>query len=174
MTLTVAFAVLLPLLSPAMPSQGQDRLTTLAANGQIQENAPVKAASEIVIRAPIEKVWQILTTINEWPNWQSTVSAAHLDGPLEPGTTFTWTNGGAEIKSRIALVQRHEKIGWTGTSYKAHAIHIWSLQPLAYGGTLVRSNESMDGFLLTVFYSSRDLEKSHQIWLQALKHKAEE
>lgn len=107
MTLTVAFAVLLPLLSPAMPNQGQDRLTALAANGRSQENAPVKAASEIVIRAPVEKVWQILTTINEWPNWQSTVSAAHLDGPLEPGTSFNSTNGGAEIKSRIALVQRH-------------------------------------------------------------------
>ena len=174
MPLTVALAVLLLLLSPTMPSQGQDRLAALAANGQIQENAPVKATSEMVIRAPIAKVWQILTAIDEWPKWQSTVSAAHLSGRLEPGTTFTWTNGGAEIKSRLALVQRPETIGWTGTAYKAHAIHIWSLRTLPDGNTLVRSTESMDGLLLTLFYSSKDLEKSHQIWLQALKHKAEE
>ena len=174
MPITLPLAVLLLLLSPAIPIQGQDRLTALAAHGQIEENAPVKATSEVVIKAPIVKVWQILTTIDEWPKWQSTVSAAHLNGGLEPGTTFTWTNGGAKIKSRIALIQRPETIGWTGTAYEAHAIHIWSLRTLPDGNTLVRSTESMDGLLLTLFYSSRDLEKSHQIWLQALKHKAEE
>lgn len=134
----------------------------------------VKAASEIVIHASPEKVWQILTAIDDWPKWQSTVSAAHINGALAPGTTFTWTNGGAEIKSRIALLPHNEQIGWTGTAYKARAIHIWSLQPLPGGSTLVKTTESMDGFLLTVFYSSEDLAKSHDIWLQALKHKAEE
>ena len=158
----------------AWPSERQDKLEVLAAKGQIQQNAPVKAVSEIAIKASPEKVWQILTGINEWPKWQSTVSAARINGALEPGTIFTWTSGGAVIKSRIALVQRNQQIGWTGTAYKARAIHIWALKPLPDGGTLVKTMESMDGFLLTVFYSSKDLAKSHEIWLQALKHKAEE
>lgn len=115
--------------------------------------------SEVVIRAPIVKVWQILTMIDEWPKWQSTVSAAHISGSLEPGATFTWTNGGTDIRSRIALVQCPETIGWTGTAYKAHAIHIWSLRTLPDGNTLVRSAESINGLLLTLFYSSKGLEK---------------
>jgi len=44
------------------------------------------------------------------------------------------------------------------------------------GGTLVKTTESMDGFLLTlrVFYSSSDLALSHKTWLEALKRKAEQ
>ena len=178
MTWMSAFLMLALVFNPAaarsLPSEGQDRLERLAAQGQIQENAPVKAVSTIDIKASPERVWQILTGVDQWSEWQATVSASHLDGALKPGTTFTWTNGGAAIKSRIALVQRTERIGWTGTAYKARAIHIWSLQPSPGGGTRVSTSESMDGFLLTIFYSSRDLAKSHEIWLQALKHRAEE
>ena len=155
-------------------NQRQDRLEALASSGQIQEDAPVKAVSGMDIRASPEKVWQILTGINEWPKWQATISASHLDGALQPGTTFTWATGGAAIHSRIALVRRNERIGWTGTAYRARAVHIWSLQPLPGGGTRVNTSESMDGSLLTVFYSSKDLAKSHEVWLQALKHRAEE
>jgi len=151
-----------------------DKLESLAAAGQIQQDAPVKAASEMAIKASPQKVWRILTAIDEWPTWLSNVSAAHINGALEPGTVFTWTNGGAKIKSRIALVQRNEQIGWTGTVYRARAIHLWSMQPLTGGSTLVKTRESMDGFLLSVFYSSKDLANSQQIWLEALKHKAEE
>ena len=87
-------------------SGGQDKLEALAAMGKIQENAPVKAASEITIKAPKEKIWQILTSIDDWPSWQSTTSAAHLNGQLAPGSTFTWKSGGAEIRSRIAFEER--------------------------------------------------------------------
>jgi uncharacterized protein YndB with AHSA1/START domain len=170
--LLIACLLILPALSCAS-SGSQDKLQSLAAQGQIQDNAPVKASSEITIQAPPEAVWKILTGIDEWPQWQSTVPSAHLDGALQPGTTFAWKSGSAEIQSRLALVRRNEQIAWTGTAYKAHAIHIWSLQPLPNGGTLVKTKESMDGFMLTLFYSSKDLAKSQDVWLQALKHRAE-
>jgi hypothetical protein len=65
-------------------------------------------------------------------------------------------------------------LAWTGTAYKARAIHVWNLQPLPDGGTLVKTIESMDGFMLRFFYSSNDLAKSQRLWLDALKHKAEQ
>lgn len=43
-----------------------------------------------------EKVWQILTAIDDGPKWQSTVSTAHINGALAPGTTFTWPTAVAE------------------------------------------------------------------------------
>ncbi len=146
----------------------------LAAKGQIQEAAPVKAASEIIIHAPLEKVWRLLTDINHWPQWQSNVSAARIDGPLQPGTNFAWTTGGAQIRSRIALAQPFTQLAWTGTVYRAKAIHVWRLQSLPDGTTLVKTNESMDGFMLKVFYSSNELSKSQKVWLDALKRKAEQ
>jgi uncharacterized protein YndB with AHSA1/START domain len=159
----------------AVPSPGPaDRLQTLAAQGQIQEDAPVKATAQITIHASPEKVWGLLTRIDDWPKWQATISAAKIDGPLQPGTRFTWTSGNAKIESRIALVRTNQQIGWTGTAFKAHAVHIWTLEPLPDGNTLVKTTESMDGFLLKLFYSSKDLAASHKVWLDALKRKAEE
>ena len=163
------------LLTTSADSQSQmDRLGKLAANGQIQEDAAVKAASEIIIRASPEKVWSLLTDIDNWPKWQSAISAAKISGPLESGTTFVWTTGGTKIKSRIALAHPARQLAWTGTAYRARAIHVWNLQPLPDGGTLVKTTESMDGFMLKVFYSSKDLAKSQKLWLDALKHKAEQ
>jgi hypothetical protein len=56
------------------------------------------------------------------------------------------------------------------------AIHVWNLESLADGGTLVRTTESRDGFMLKLrfLYPSEDLAKSHKVWLQALKRKAEQ
>jgi uncharacterized protein YndB with AHSA1/START domain len=168
----IVFFLLLAI--PAGQDGQMDRLAKLAANGQIHEEAAVKASSEIVIHASPEKVWHLLTDINNWPAWQSTVSAAKMNGPLEPGTTFVWTNGGTKITSRLALVHPMTQFVWTGKALGAKAIHVWNLQAAPDGGTLVKTVESMDGFMLKIFYSSSDLAKSHAMWLDALKRKAEQ
>jgi uncharacterized protein YndB with AHSA1/START domain len=148
----------------------------LAANGQIQETAPVKASAEIVIHASPEKVWRLLTDIDQWPTWHSAISVARINGPVEPGTIFGWTSGGPKIKCRIALVHPATQLAWTGTTFGGNAIHVWSLGLLPDGGTLVKTTESIDGFMLRLklFYSSSDLAKSLKEWLEALKGKAEQ
>jgi hypothetical protein len=153
-----------------------DRIEKLAASGKIQENAPVKASSEITIHASPEKVWHLLTDIDNWPQWQSMVSAAKINGPLEPGTTFVWRQGSTKIKSRIALAHPVSELVWTGTTFGARGIHAWNLRPLPDGSTLVKTSESLNGFLLRlrIFYSSNDLAKQQKVWLEALKHKGEE
>jgi uncharacterized protein YndB with AHSA1/START domain len=167
------FLFLALLATPANAQSPMDRLQKLAADGKIDENAAVKASSEITIHASPENVWHLLTDIDNWPKWQSTISAAKINGPLESGSTFEWTNGGTEIKSRIALARPVTQLAWTGIAHKARAIHVWNLQPLPDGGTLVKTIESMDGFMLKLFYSSDDLAKSQRLWLDALKHRAE-
>jgi len=145
----------------------------LARSGKIRENAPVKASLEITIHAPVEKVWLLLTDVTNWPKWQPDVSVTKLSGPLEGGTAFSWTTGGTRIESRITLVQPYEQFAWTGKAYMARAIHVWKLQRLSDGQTLVKTEESMDGFLLTLFYSSKKLEQTDQRWLDRLKLAAE-
>jgi len=145
----------------------------LARSGQIREDAPVKASLEITIHASIEKVWLLLTDVKGWPKWQTDISTAEMVGPLQAGTTFSWTTGGTHIKSRLALVRPNDQFAWTGTAFGATAIHVWKLSRLADDQTLVKTDESMHGFLLTLFYSSKKLEETDQRWLDRLKLAAE-
>jgi hypothetical protein len=144
------FAMVLLLLFSVSDSQ----LAQLAQNGRIQDSAPVKASSNITINAKPERVWALLTDVNSWPIWQKDITKAEMRGPLQSGTGFTWTSG-TQIRSRLALVQPPEALAWTGQAYKAKAIHVWKLEALSSGKTLVTTNESMDGFMLTLFYSSK-------------------
>jgi len=145
----------------------------LARRGKIREDAPVKASLEITIHAPTEKVWLLLTDVRGWPKWQTDISTAEMTGPLQVGTTFSWTTGGTHIKSRVALVQPCTQFAWTGSAFGATAIHLWKLSRLADDQTIVKTDESMHGFLLTLFYSSRKLEETDQRWLDRLKLAAE-
>lgn len=146
----------------------------LARSGKIREDAPVKASLEITIHAPVEKVWRVLTDVSNWPTWQADITAAEIAGPLREGTVFSWTAGGTRIQSRIALVQPYEQFAWTGKAYMAKAVHVWKLERLSGDQTIVKTEESMQGFLLTLFYSSRKLEESDRRWLDRLKLAAEQ
>jgi uncharacterized protein YndB with AHSA1/START domain len=85
----------------------------LAHSGKVREDAPVKASLEITIHAPIERVWLLLTDVRSWPKWQTDISTAEMTGPLQVGTTFSWTTGGTHIKSRVALVRPCNQFAWT-------------------------------------------------------------
>lgn len=148
-------------------------LETLAGAGAIETDAPIKAAGEIIIQAPAEKVWSVLTAVNDWPKWQSDIKEAQMSGPLESGTAFTWSSGGTRIQSKIALVDRYKEIVWTGTALNATAIHLWKLEQLPGNKTQVKTEESMSGFMLTLFYSSKELQTLDQTWLDRLKREAE-
>jgi hypothetical protein len=148
-------------------------LESLARAGAIESDAPIKASVEIVIQAPAEKVWTILTAVNNWPEWQSDIEEAEMIGPLERGTTFTWSSGGTRIQSKIALVDPYKEIAWTGTALNATAVHVWKLERLPGNKTMVQTEESMSGFLLTFFYSSKELQATDRTWLDRLKREAE-
>jgi len=77
--------------SCAIAQKPADRIDQIAAEGQIDRNAPVKTSTEIDVQAPPDKAWRVLTDIDNWPKWQPAVSAAKIDGPLQTGTNFTWT-----------------------------------------------------------------------------------
>jgi uncharacterized membrane protein len=80
-----------------------NELESLARAGIIESDAPIKASVEIVIQAPAEKVWSVLTAVNNWPKWQADIKEAEMIGPLESGTTFTWKSGGTRVQSRLFM-----------------------------------------------------------------------
>lgn len=141
----------------------------------INNNAPVICTKSIVMNAGKEKVWSILTSINEWASWQKEISYASLQGSLAAGSSFTWKTGGAKINSKLHTVEPYSQFGWTGKTFGLFAIHNWTLKENNQQ-TEVTVDESMEGFLASVFKKSfnKNLEKGMMNWLQFLKQKCEE
>ncbi|MCK0132636.1 SRPBCC family protein [Flavobacteriaceae bacterium F08102] len=75
------------------------------------KNAPVYSSDKIEINAPVDKVWQILTSINDWPSWQSEVTQANLPEDLKEGAIFKWKAGGLTFTSQIHTIEPQKKFG---------------------------------------------------------------
>ena len=143
-------------------------------NISINKNAPVKSTGAIEINAPIDKVWQILTSINDWPSWQSEVTESNLKGDLEEGTTFKWKAGGLSFTSQIHTVEAKTKFGWTGKTIGASAIHNWFFS-FENGKTLIKVEESLQGVFPKLFknYFQKNLDKGVELNLKELKSASE-
>ncbi|MCF7807061.1 MAG: SRPBCC family protein [Candidatus Marinimicrobia bacterium] len=137
----------------------------------INENAALKTSQEIEIEASVGTVWNIQTNIESWPDWQPEITDAKMMGSLELGSTFTWKSGGFKLTSTINKLTENSFIGWSGKGFGASAIHTWEFIALENGNTLLRTNESMDGWLVKLLKGmmKKKLHESLDVWLKALK-----
>ena len=140
----------------------------------INSNAPVQCRKTITINAHREKVWAIMTNINEWATWQTDIAHPQLNGTLAAGTTFDWKTGGVKIHSTLHTVEPFHQFGWTGKTFGLFAIRNWTTTETT-GQTLVEVKESMEVFLARLFKKSfnNNLEKGMQTWLDLLKKACE-
>ena len=116
----------------------------------INTKAPVIDKQEIIINAPVVKVWSVLTEINNWPDWQSAVKKANLKTSLKEGAEFIWNAGGVTLKSIIHTCEPFKSFGWTGKTIGAFAIHNWRFESVN-DGTIVFVEESLQGFFPSIF-----------------------
>ena len=132
------------------------------------------ARREILIAAPLEKVWAVQTDIDRWPEWQADVSSAKLEGNLEVGTIFRWKAKGLSITSTIQELEPGRRIAWTGSSIGMKAVHIWIFEPRDTG-TRVITEESLSGWFPRILkiFDPTFLEKSLTGSLQVLKSQTE-
>ena len=144
-----------------------------AKRERIDTRAPVTAAGEVEIDAPVQRVWELLADPMAWPSFAPEVHDVHLDAPAAVDTRFTWANGRSRIKSRFAVVDPGREITWTGVSSGFKAVHRHLLEATSDGATRVRSEESIAGSLLVLFYSSAKLQAGIEAWLTGLKTAAE-
>ena len=144
-----------------------------AKRERIDSRAPVTAAHEVEIHAPVQRVWDLLADPMAWPSFAPEVHGVHLDGPVAVDTRFTWANGRSRMKSRFAVVDPGREITWTGVSSGFKAVHRHLLEATGDGATRVRSEESMAGPLLVLFYGSAKLQAGIEAWLAGLKRAAE-
>lgn len=112
----------------------------------VNDSAPVVVTGELMVAAPPEIVWEVLSGLSRWPDWNPDVKSVSVDGPIGPGTVFRWKAGPSNITSTLREVDAPRTLGWTGSSMGIHAGHAYRLEPRV-GGTLVWTRESWDGLL---------------------------
>ena len=140
----------------------------------IDRDAPVIARHEIDIHAPLETVWRLQTNVNGWPAWQTDITAARLDGPFEPGNSFTWTSYGFTVTSTIYLVEDHSRTLWGGAAQGIMGTHEWRFAQ-SPAGVHVITSESFAGDPADADPTGMQtiLDNSLTAWLTRLKQQAE-
>jgi hypothetical protein len=138
------------------------------------QNAPAFAREEATISATVQEVWDVLSDLEKWPEWNGSVSTMKIFGPVLPNTEFHWVAGGIKIKSRIEEVQAPNRIAWSGRTMGIKAVHVWELSSV---GDLakVRTEESFQGLIVRLFARrmNNELAKALRQGLGALKSEAE-
>ncbi|GAA3140322.1 SRPBCC family protein [Nonomuraea roseoviolacea] len=144
-----------------------------AKKGRLDDDAPVRSSSSVVVDAPAGKVWRLLADMRNWPDWRSDAYVVEL-GEIEPDATFRWNIRGSAIRSTFAVVDPERELTWTGVAMGCFkAIDRMRLEETGDGRTRVTVEESMSGPLLTLFYSDAKLRQGHDDLLRVLKAAAE-
>jgi hypothetical protein len=147
----------------------------------IDGDAPVLARHEVAIQAPLDTIWQLHISVNDWPSWQPDITVAQLAGAFEPGSSFEWTSSGFSVTSTIydvsppaGAVSPRSRTLWGGTAQGITGIHEWTFRDMTQG-VIVATNESFAGAPVDDDPSTMQdiLDTSLVSWLLHLKAAAE-
>ncbi|MBR9977431.1 MAG: SRPBCC family protein [Bacteroidetes bacterium] len=141
---------------------------------EINREAPAIAFTERMVEAPVDTVWHTLVDFGQWPQWNSKVSDMKIQGEAREGSAFVWKAGGSRITSTIEEIDAPSRIVWSGKTLGIRAIHVWEFEEKE-GGTLVRSRESFEGPVPSMFrgMAKRMLVSTLERGMQELKTEAE-
>lgn len=150
-----------------------DSAALFASQGDIDVKAPITVDLNADIAASPQKIWRLLSEIDQWPTWNKNIKSAHMLGQFRSGESFVWDVNGTTISSKLRLVDREKGLAWTGHALGLQAAHVWTIEQLSENKARIRVRESMAGFPASLFYSSPELKAADQEWLSALKATAE-
>ena len=145
-----------------------------AKRGRVDRFAPIVTARETVVEAPIATVWRLISEPAGWPSFDPTVSDVQIDGAVSPNVEFRRRMGRTKVRALFAVVEPEREITWVGTASGSRVVHRNLLTDVPGGRTKVVSEESMAGFLLTLFYSKAKLDRALDEWLAGLKAASEQ
>lgn len=157
-------------LAVRLASVRESRIKELTVPTDVDRAAPVIAHHEIDIRAPLDTVWNLHVGVNAWPTWQTEITAAHLDGALEPGASFEWLSYGFTVTSTVYELAGRSRVLWGGTSGGITGLHEW-----LFAETPGATTESFAGEPVVADARGRQtmLDASLIAWLGHLKKAAE-
>ena len=146
----------------------------MAIPTEVDRSAPALSEHQIDINAPRELVWRLHTDIAAWPTWQTDITDAALEQPLEPGVSFRWSTSGMTITSTVYAIDEGSRILWGGTVSSITGIHDWIFTNTA-NGVRVATTEPFSGGPVDPDSDAMQglLDQSLISWLSKLKVAAE-
>lgn len=140
---------------------------------EIDGKAPVVVHCDLVIEAPLWRVWQLLTEVASWPDWHPDITATAADGPLRTDGVFRWSTAGLDIESTVYSLWPRRRIIWGGTTNGITGIHLWTFDEIG-SSVHVHTEESWAGdpVLADVDGTWAALRESLAAWLSHLKKAA--
>ncbi|WP_420578476.1 SRPBCC family protein [Ekhidna sp.] len=149
------------------------KLNALAQKGQINENASIRDSHSTIINADINKVWDILVNLKDWPNWMQDVKKVTVEGSeIGEGTVFKWVQGRAHGISEIQAFKKPNTFAWTSKASMVKRIYVWSLES-DEGQTIATVSASFQGVMVVLAQNHQKVYNELLNWLEALKNKAE-
>ncbi|MDO9086902.1 MAG: SRPBCC family protein [Anaerolineaceae bacterium] len=64
-----------------------------------------KFEKEVEIDAPIEKVWEVITDTNKWPQWFPGIDSVSNVKAISAGGTFEWVDDGKTAQGTIVAME---------------------------------------------------------------------
>lgn len=147
-------------------------LEAQALEGKINENASIRDRQSAIVNAPIEKVWDLLVNVNDWPDWNPEIKSAKCD-KVEPGAEFEWTVRHTHLHSKFKVVDEPTLLTWVGKGKLTKMIFVWSFEA-SDEQTIITVEQSVEGIVLPLFNNHSKLHDILIDWLEALKAKLEE
>lgn len=105
------------------------------------------------IAAPPERVWEVLSNVEYWPEWTPTVTSVRLldDGPLRPGSRAKISQPRLpETEYVVTELTPGRSFTWVAAGPGVLTTARHDAEPLPGGGTRVRLSVSQAGWLGSV------------------------
>jgi uncharacterized protein YndB with AHSA1/START domain len=106
--------------------------------------------AEIVIEAPAERVWQVLTDFKTLPTWSKSLQGIEGELRKDADVVVMFMNNKGKVapyKHRLTIFEAGKKFGWSDSFFpmlKDH--HIYSVEPLPGGRTRFIQTDAAIGF----------------------------
>jgi hypothetical protein len=114
---------------------------------------------ETEIAAPAERVWQVLTNFDAYPNWNPFIpriaGRAKTDANLDVRYQYP-SGGGMSLKPRVTRVESGRELRWLGSlwgmAFLFQGDHYFAVEPLGRDRCRLVQQETVSG-LLAPFYA---------------------
>jgi uncharacterized protein YndB with AHSA1/START domain len=134
----------------------------------------VKVEYSTEAESTAERLWEILTDVKAWPEWQGTSYVEPPAGPLQKGSTFVAELGGHRWNLTVTEADRPRRLVWTGRHMGLEAVHEWEFAQTG-GRTRAISRDSVSGWMLLFIHAmvERRVSDTDANWPVRLKFRAE-
>lgn len=95
---------------------------------------------------PAAAIWRVLSDVDRWADWDTSMTAVALEGPLAVGTPVLMTPKGQEPIRSVITDLRENELHADETEFGGVTLRFsHALAPLPHGGTRVTFRVEIDG-----------------------------